>query len=125
MKKIFKFALLFAAACMLTTGFTACGDDNEEIKDDVYKDRSYGNQAVDACANVVAKFEAANGVIANASLTSDQEAYLRDVGSNADNRRHKNEEDPGHDALRPGGHGRVGGVVFHSDAPYVSRLCPD
>ena len=79
MKKIFKFALLFAAACMLTTGFTACGDDNEEIKDDVYKDRSYGNQAVDACANVVAKFEAANGVIANASLTSDQETYLRDV----------------------------------------------
>ena len=79
MKKIFKFALLFAAACMLTTGFTACGDDNEENKDDVYKDRSYGNQAVDACANVVAKFEAANGVIANASLTSDQETYLRDV----------------------------------------------
>ncbi len=79
MKKIFKFALLFAAACIFTTGFTACGDDNEEIKDDVYKDRSYGNQAVDACANVVAKFEAANGVIANASLTSDQETYLRDV----------------------------------------------
>ena len=79
MKKIFKFALLFAAACIFTTGFTACGDDNEENKDDVYKDRSYGNQAVDACANVVAKFEAANGVIANASLTSDQETYLRDV----------------------------------------------
>ena len=79
MKKIFKFALLFAAACIFTTGFTACGDDNEEIKDDVYKDRSYGNQAVDACANVVAKFEAANGVIANASLTSDQETDLRDV----------------------------------------------
>lgn len=79
MKKIFKFALLFAAACIFTTGFTACGDDNEEIKDDVYKDRSFGNQAVDACANVVAKFEAANGVIANASLTSDQETYLRDV----------------------------------------------
>ena len=79
MKKIFKFALLFAAACIFTTGFTACGDDNEEIKDDVYKDRSFGNQSVDACANVVAKFEAANGVIANASLTSDQETYLRDV----------------------------------------------
>lgn len=34
MKKIFKYAMLFAAACTLSMGFTACGDDDEEKKDE-------------------------------------------------------------------------------------------
>ncbi len=54
MKKIFKYALLFAAACTFTTGFTACDDDNnDDPTEDQYKDRTYGNQAIDACSNVV------------------------------------------------------------------------
>jgi len=84
MKKIFKYALLFAAACTLSTGFTACSDDDDpkDPTEDQYKDRTYGNEAIDACANVVSEFEAANSIIAKATLTSDQEAFLRNVLTN-------------------------------------------
>ena len=84
MKKIFKYALLFAAACTLSTGFTACSDDDDpkDPTEDQYKDRTYGNEAIDACANVVSEFEAANSIIAKATLTSDQETYLRNVLTN-------------------------------------------
>ncbi|MCR5130088.1 MAG: imelysin [Prevotella sp.] len=83
MKKLFKYALLFATAFALSTGFTACSDDDDDnTSEDVYKDRSYGNAAIDACASVVTEFEAANTIIAKANLTDDQEAYLRNVLTN-------------------------------------------
>ena len=83
MEKIFKYAMLFVAACTLTTGFTACDDDDPENPiEDMYKDRSYGNLAIDACNNVVTELDAANSVIAKATLTSEQETYLRNVLNN-------------------------------------------
>ena len=84
MKKIFKYALLFAAAFTLSTGFTACSDDDDPDNptEDQYKDRTHGNQAIDACANVVSKLEAANSTIAGSTLTSEQETYLRNVLTN-------------------------------------------
>ena len=83
MKKylIFSFATLMGAMT-----FTACGDDNNSttppdpgstiVDDAKYKDKSYGNAAIDACANVVNEFENANKVIAQSSLSAEQEAYL-------------------------------------------------
>lgn len=79
MKKVFKFVLLFAAMCVCSTGFTSCSDDDDNPTEDTYKDRSFGNLSIDACADVVTQLEAANSVIAKATLTSEQEAYLRNV----------------------------------------------
>ena len=55
-------------------------DPGSTIVDDAkYKDKSYGNAAIDACANVVNEFENANKVIAQSSLSKEQEAYLYQV----------------------------------------------
>ena len=82
MKKVFKFVLLFTAMCVCSTGFTSCSDDDDNPTEDTYKDRSLGNLSIDACADVVTQLEAANSVIAKATLTSEQEAYLRNVLTN-------------------------------------------
>ena len=82
--------LLFAAAITVSATFTACSDDDDDddkktddnstiVDDAKYKDRSYGQGAIDACANVVTQFEGANAVIQKASLTTEQETYLRNV----------------------------------------------
>ena len=93
MKKI----LYTMMALFVAFSFAACGsDDNNDngnqggqggqeeggstiVDDAKYKDRSYGMAAIDACAEVVTNFEAANVVIAAAGLTAEQEDYLRQV----------------------------------------------
>ena len=90
MKKI----LYLSLALVMSLSFTACGsDDNNDNKgtnptdpnestistDSKYKDVSYGQAAIDACADVVTNFEAANLTIAMSELNADQEAYLRNV----------------------------------------------
>lgn len=83
-----KFFILSVATLMGALTFTACGDDDEKDNSvtpptsDVYKDRSYGNAAIDACNDVVKQFESANKVISQATLTTEQEAYLRQVLGN-------------------------------------------
>ena len=73
--------------------FTACSDDDDDDKNDnnsgstivddaKYKDKSYGQAAVGACANVVTQLEAANTIIASANLSSDQEQFLRQTLTN-------------------------------------------
>ena len=87
MKKI----LYLSLALVMSLSFTACGsDDNNDNNptgtsestistDSKYKDPSYGQAAIDACADVVTNFEAANLTIAMSELNADQEAYLRNV----------------------------------------------
>lgn len=64
---------------------TSCSSDddnntnNSQPTEEQYKDRSYGNEAIDACASVVKDLTSANNVIATSSLTADQETYLRNV----------------------------------------------
>ncbi|MBR5656891.1 MAG: imelysin [Prevotella sp.] len=85
-----KHLILSIAVLMGALTFTSCSDDDDEKKDSnstivdnaKYKDKSYGNAAIDACANVVSQFENANQIIATASLTSEQEDYLRNTLTN-------------------------------------------
>ena len=88
-----KYFILTFAALMGAMTFTACGDDDNNkggntdpgstiVDDAEYKDKSYGNNAIDACASVVTQFENANSVIAQAALTTEQEAYLYQVLEN-------------------------------------------
>lgn len=88
MKKYYLWVALFMG---LT--FTACSDDSNSndptpepgstiVDDAKYKDRTYGNNAIDACTHVVSVLENANQMIAKANLSTEQESYLRDVLSN-------------------------------------------
>ena len=84
-----KYLIFSFAALMGAMTFTACGDDNNTtpapdpgstiVDDAKYKDKSYGNAAIDACGDVVDEFENANKVIAQSSLSAEQEAYLYQV----------------------------------------------
>lgn len=83
--------MLSVAVLMGALTFTSCSDDDDDNKknsgstivdDAKYKDKSYGNSAIDACANVVSKLESANQVMATANLSTEQEAFLRNVLAN-------------------------------------------
>lgn len=78
MRKIFKFALMFAVAGMISSGFTACSSDDDD-NDNKFADKTYGQNAIDACANVVTQFENANKIIATTNLSTGQETFLRNV----------------------------------------------
>ena len=47
-----------------------------------YSVKSFGESAVDGCADVVSQLEAANAVIGSAKLSEAQETYLREVLKN-------------------------------------------
>ena len=89
--------MLIMAACLLTGAitFTSCDDDDDDDKKDSgstivtdakYKDKSYGQAAIDACADVVTQLERANTAMLTASLTEEQDSYLRNVLSNLVNK---------------------------------------
>ena len=101
MKNLFKYSMLFAAACTLSMSFTACSSDDDDNKDDNgfnivsttpivdqdvypvntanYQDKSFGQTAIDNCATLVNELTAANQTIASSALSSEQEAYLYKV----------------------------------------------
>ena len=86
MKKI----TYFMMTLLMGLTFTACSDDDSNsnsdndngstiVNDAKFKDRSYGTAAIDACADVVIALGNANTQIAQANLSTEQEAYLRNV----------------------------------------------
>ena len=80
MKKI-----IYSMALLMGMTFTACSsdsDNNGNDNNDLYKDRTYGMSAINACSDVVTQLEAANATIASSKLTETQEAYLRQVFEN-------------------------------------------
>ena len=106
MKNLFKYAMLFAAACTLSMGFTACSDDddNENTANEFnivktspivdensypkntteanYSNKQFGNTAMDACNDLANQLVKANEVIGKANLSEAQEAYLYKVLEN-------------------------------------------
>ena len=75
-----KYFILSVAILMGALTFTSCSsDDDNNGSDDKYKDKTYGNAAIDACAETVTTLEAANRAIETANLTSAQEESLRNV----------------------------------------------
>ena len=89
MKRItYSLMSLLMAGLMLTacgsdddnnSGNSGSGDSPATVDEAKYKDRSYGNAAIDACDDVVTNFVAANAVISNSALNTGQEAFLRQV----------------------------------------------
>ena len=104
MKNLLKYAMLFAAAGMMSMSFTACSSDDDNnssddgfnivtttpiVDQDTYpantsnhKDKSFGQTAIDNCATLVNELVAANQAIASSTLSSEQEAYLYKVLEN-------------------------------------------
>ena len=108
MKNLFKYAMLFAAACTMSTGFVACSDDDDDnngkqevpftivkttpLVDEAsypkntteanYSSKQFGNAAMDACDQLANELVKANEVIGKANLTEEQEAYLYKVLEN-------------------------------------------
>ena len=80
MKKLF---YLTTAILIGALSLTACSDNDNEKNDDIYKDRSYGNEAMDACDHVVKELTGANNLIGTADFTTEngqmQEVFLRQV----------------------------------------------
>ena len=102
MKKIF----YSMAVLMMGLSFTACNSDDDNKNDETefnvtettpvvdadsysanttaanFSVKSFGESAVDGCADIVSELESANAIIGSAKLTEAQEAYLREVLKN-------------------------------------------
>ena len=83
-----KSILLSAAVLMGALTMTSCSsnddddnnsNNNNQPTEEQYKNRAYGNEAIDACSNVVSSLTSANDIIAKSNLTTEQETYLRNV----------------------------------------------
>lgn len=88
MKNLFKYVMLFAAACTMSTGFIACSNDDDDdnsngnTEEAIYRNKMYGNQAMDACDNLANQLVKANEVIGKSSLSAEQETFLYKVLEN-------------------------------------------
>ena len=55
------------------------GDNDSTAVSDRYEDRTYGNEAIVACEDVVLQLQRANTTIGTSQLSADQETFLRNV----------------------------------------------
>ncbi len=76
MKKVFKSAVMLMAAIMLPMGFASCSSDDNGSSNDKYSDKTYGNEAIDACTEVQTNLAKAKQTITSSNLTTEQKAYL-------------------------------------------------
>ena len=75
-----KYLFLSVAIMLGALTMTSCSDDDDnKTTDETYKDRTFGNEAIDACATTVSVLESANQTIASANLSAEQESALRQV----------------------------------------------
>lgn len=84
MKKTFilSSALLLGAVTLSSCNSDDNSSNNGQPSEEAYKDRSYGNAAIDACEKTVTALSAANETIATANLSEEQETALRQVLTN-------------------------------------------
>lgn len=73
---------MMAAMVFTATSCNSDDDNNGNNNESNYTDRSYGQNAISACNDLVSGLEEANGQIASASLSAEQETYLRSVVAN-------------------------------------------
>ncbi len=81
MRKVFKYAMLFAAAGTLTASLSSCGEDSGDTPTptDPYADKSYGQAAIDACDELSSALTAAFNAINNSQLSEAQTVELSHV----------------------------------------------
>ena len=82
MKKYLFMSVALMLGAMTMSSCSDDNDDNNSSADEAYKDRTFGIDAIDACATTVTSLEAANQTIATAALTEEQETALRQVLTN-------------------------------------------
>lgn len=84
MKKCFNFALSLVVAGALSMGFASCDSSDDDKVD--YSSKVYGQQAMNACEDVINQLDLAMSRIEKSSLTEEQKADLQLVlENNVDN----------------------------------------
>lgn len=78
-----KYFLMSVALLLGAASFTSCSDDDDNnTSEAAYSDKSYGQNAIDACSRVSNSLTAANEKVGSAKLTDEQTAELKQVLSN-------------------------------------------
>lgn len=86
MKVLFKYAFMLFTVCAMPLSFTSCSDNGSSSDDSKYSDKSYGNEAIDACKTLGDALRAAYTKVSAAGLTTDQQTYLKNtLANNVDN----------------------------------------
>ena len=84
MKTIFKFALSFMLTGALSMGFVSCSSDDDNAPD--FNNKVYGQQAMNACEDVINQLNLAMNQIEKSNLTDAQKAELQQIlENNVDN----------------------------------------